>query len=167
MRMTNPEPVQTPPTLSDVHGKAWRIDLDVVRTQQGLTLEDDCALDCWIVEAPWAHLLWHSYAIILVHLRLTPDNRPTEFYLDGATHEMWVEALDPRHPREPAIKGDPKSIARLTPLNFAAQFIEISDELARERIERDVKDIIAGKLSPDTDHMLAWIARYNDRMLKK
>ena len=117
-----------------------------------------------VVEAPWAHPIWHSYAVILVHLRPLPDGRPTKFYLAAATHEIWLYALDPDQPRQPMIEfGQPKW---LTPMNFGAQFIAASDEAAKLKVEEAVQDIVAGKLSPDTDFIRHWAYRFGDNMLK-
>jgi hypothetical protein len=46
--------------------------------------------------------------------------------------------------------------AWLQPGNFAAQFIEISDELAGKRVRDGVQEICDGRLSPDTDARQAW-----------
>ncbi len=55
----------------------------------------------------------------------------------------------------------------LVPFNFVGQLIAESDDEARARIEQDVKDIVAGTLSPDTDFTSQWVARYGDHCLKK
>ena len=115
-----PEAINIAPTITDTHGRAWTVDLAALRTTLGVKAEDDAGVAQWVVEAPWAHPLWHSYLLALVHLRPMPDGRPTKLYLIGATHELWLYALNPEHPREPLIVG--KNGARyLQPINFAAQ----------------------------------------------
>ena len=159
-----PDVVSAAPTIHHSRGRAWRVDLEKVR--RSLDGPPDAAVALWIVEATWAHPLWHSYAISLVHLRPMPDNRRTLFYLAGATHELVVDAMDPRVPREAAIAGD-VAPARLRPTNFAGQFIADSDEAAAQRIANTVADICCGRLSPDTDHLSQWVARYGDHMVKR
>jgi hypothetical protein len=114
----------------------------------------------------WAHPAWHSYSLILVHLRALPDRRDTRFYLDGATHEFWLYALAPDVDLNDVVTtGISKSW--LHPKNFAAQFIEITDALALERIQRSVQMVIDGKLSPDTDHTQRWVDLYGNHMIKR
>ena len=87
------------PDLIGGSGRAWRMDLGAMRTFQNIEAENDGTIVGWVVEAPWAHPLWHSYVILSSHLRPLPDQRKTIFYLPDATHEIWVYALDPEQPR--------------------------------------------------------------------
>jgi hypothetical protein len=104
------------PDIKGKFGRAWRADIAEAQRAANVRPEDDGSVVMWIVEAPWAHLIWHSYAVILVHLRPMPDVRPIKFYLAAATHEIWLYALDPNQPRQPMIEfGQPKW---LTPMNF-------------------------------------------------
>lgn len=157
--------VEVKPDIEGPHGRAWKVDMDAIRIKYNIAPENDGTVAAWIVEAPWAHPAWHSYVIYCVHLRPLPDNRRTLIYFPEATHEILLFALDPHHPRQPIIEGK-DSPHRLTPSNFAAQFVEISDELAAERIEQCAREIVEGKLSPDTDFISQWIARFNDSMMK-
>ena len=155
------------PTISGPHGRAWLCDLVAGRHLLGFREEDDATLVHWVVEAPWAHPFWNSYSILLIHLRPMPDARETVFYLPDATHEFHVYALDPEKGREPLIKTGIPRQHWLQPANFVAQFIEISDDLARDRIRAVVQEICDGKLSPDTDWRSEWVARFNDKMIKR
>jgi hypothetical protein len=165
MMIANDDPIMTPPTLVGPHGTAWLVDLATAQAKAGIDPVNDATIAEWLVEAPWAHPVWHSYIFVLLHLRPMPDRRETIIYLNGATHELWVYALDPGQARAPALASG--QFHYLTPMNFGAQFIEITDELARDRVKGSVKAILAGRLSPDTDYRRAWIALYNDKMLKK
>lgn len=157
--------IKTAPALIGSAGKAWRVDLDAIRRIAKAEPENDASVVYWVIEAPWAHAFWHSYMLVLVHLRPLKDGRPTKFHLPNATHEMWLNALDPFVPREPTIReGAPW--CPLTPDNFAAQFIAPDDAAAMSRIERDVKRICDGTLSPDTDFIRDWIALYGDNMIR-
>lgn len=165
MKSHHLDDVAAPPTISGAHGRAWAIDLASARKVKGVDPRDDATLAGWIVEAPWAHLAWHSYFIALVHLRPLPDARKTIFYFPDASHEFWVYALDPSRPRQPAIVGA-EMPAFLTPCNFATQRKHGSDTEALAEIERAVKDIVDGRLSPDTDFLAEWSRRYGNFMIK-
>lgn len=159
-------PVSMVPVVSGEHGRAWVCNLKAGRRELGIGDDVDATLDHWVVEAPWAHPAWHSYSIVLVHLRPMADGRKTKFYIDDATHEMWVYAIDPQANRNKLIANGLVKGAWLHPGNFAAQFIEIRDELARERIRKAVQEICDGRLSPDTDYTRMWIERFGDNMMR-
>lgn len=159
------DPVSIAPTIDGPHGKAWAVDLDHARNILGVRVEDDGTVAAWIVEAPWAHPFWHSYVIVLIHLRPMPDGRSTKMYLPGATHEMWLQALDPEHPRAPAISGN-GPWHPLKPSNFGAQFIEEADLTAAARIRDAVQRICNGSLNPDTDYIRQWMHLFGDNMIK-
>lgn len=160
-------PIKAKPDISGPHGKAWRCNLDAGRATLGANAGDDATLAHWIVEAPWAHPIWHSYSIILVHLRPVPSAKKTLFYLDGATHEIWIYALNPDADLNPAIEsGVMSGKTFLSPLNFASQFIEVEDRLALDRVGAAVQAICDQKLSPDTDYRSDWIALFGDNMMK-
>lgn len=159
------DPITVPPVLSGAKGKAWLTNNAEGRRIKNVPLERDACLSHWVIEAPWAHPAWHSYSLITVHLR-PMDNTPTEFYLNDATHEMWLFAIDPSKNRNELISNGITNGHWLSPINFGAQFIEISDDLARDRIRNAVQMICDGKLSPDTDHRREWVRLFGDNMLK-
>jgi hypothetical protein len=151
--------LQVEPTKHGTHGKAWRINLDVWRTRYGKTGGEICG---WIIEAPWAHPMWHSYMLSAVHLRPLDGLEPAVIYLPGATHEVMLYALNPEH--TPALDQFPKL---LMPANFHGQWIEVSDEAACLKVEGCVDAVIAGQLSPDTDFTREWIRRFSDSNIKQ
>src|SRR5215831_4724961 len=81
------------PDIIGHHGRAWKCHLDEGRRIKDARPEDDATLAHWVIEAPWAHPCWHSYSLVLIHLRPMPDGRETKFYLPCASHEMWLYAL--------------------------------------------------------------------------
>lgn len=164
MKPHNLDPITTPPAITGKHGRAWAVDLDAARRGMQAIGRTDATVSAWIIEAPWAHPLWHSYRLVLVHLRPMDDGRPTKFYIPGATHEIWLEALDPNHSRQPAIDGLPAHTLR--PMNFGAQFIEPDDAAAALRVAGTVQMVCDGRLSPDTDFIRQWVALYGDNMLR-
>lgn len=160
-------PVSIAPTIMGPHGKAWLCDHASLRRKLNVRDDQDGTVEHWIIEAPWAHPVWHSYSILLLHLRPLPDKRETLFYLENASHEMMLHAMDPKADREAIIIGSGLFGGMwLTPTNFAAQFVEISDDLARDRIRKAVEIICAGNLSPDSDFINDWADLFGDNMMK-
>jgi hypothetical protein len=159
------DPIATEPHLVGPHARAWHVDLDATRRKLKQTADQDGTVRIWIAEAPWAHPCWHSYAIVLLHLRPLPGKK-TLIYLEGATHEIWVQALHPDYAREPAIRGE-QPWAFMTPNNYSSQFIADSDGAAAARVEEVVQRICDGTLSPDTDFIRVWQALFGDNMFKK
>jgi hypothetical protein len=154
--MTHDEdPISVGPDIDGPHARAWLIDFRQTKPHSGVA--------GWLVEAPFAHPLWHSYRISLIHLREVPGLPAAHISLPGATHEMAVYALLPDAPREGILKGGPSPILR--PTNFAAQFIEASDADAAERVGRAVDLICQGKLSPDTDFIHQWVVLFGDSLM--
>ena len=115
----------------------------------------------WLIEAPWAHPLWHSYYLTAMHLRHIEGMGPAHIYLEGATHEVVLFALQPDKSREPFAQGE-DTAQLLQPANFIAQWIAKDDDEARDKVFECVNDIVAGKLSPDTDFRSEWIVRFSD-----
>jgi hypothetical protein len=159
--------ISVTPALEGPHGKAWLVDLAAMRKQANVAEEQDATIAGWIIEAPWAHPIWHSYALILVHLRPMDPPIATNMYLEGASHEMWLHALDPALDRERAL-SDIKVFSKgwMTPKNFAAQLKLESDHAAIETIKvRGILPILHGALSPDSDYMRVWASIFGDNML--
>lgn len=150
--------LQAPPTKQGTHGKAWRLDYSKW-PRAGTT--PHASIDGWIVEALWAHPMWHSYILSAVHLRAIEGFPPAVINLPGATHEVMLYALDPQH--TPQLDRFPKV---LTPPNFFGQWIAESDEAAAKKVEACVDEIIAGELSPDTDLRCMWVDRFSDSNIK-
>lgn len=113
----------------------------------------------WVITAPWAHPVWSQYVLDVIHLRDIEGAAPAHLYGPTATHEAQLWALDPKLP---IAEGETlPAHARLTPQNFVGQWACESDDAARLYVrERVVDAIMAGNLSPDTDHRRAWIARF-------
>lgn len=157
--------VTTPPTIQGSRARAWLVDLNRSRETWAKAPKPDATLAMWVIEAPWAHPVWHSFLVVLIHMRPMPDQRPTKIYLAGATHEMWLLAMNPDEPRQPAIEGvGPPHY--LTPPNYASQFISESDDVACERVRRAVAMVTEGNLNPDEDYRWWWARLFGDNMMK-
>ncbi len=148
------------PRVTGPHGMAWVMDIDAISKASGN--KPHSSLVSWVVSAPEAHPLWHSYVIDLIHLRPVPGLGNPRIYLAGATHELILHAIDPEW-RLTTNKRPPI----LLPANFAAQFIAANDEAAVDKVGMVVVEILAGHLNPDTDATSQWVERFGDNMLRK
>jgi hypothetical protein len=159
--------ITAPPTVYGRHGRAWTCNIAVGLKMKNIPPEKSGTLVHWVVEAPWAHPVWHSYSIVLVHLRPIKGLQAPVIYLDGATHEIWVDAMNPDQSRNRMIETGIVDGEWLRPKNFAAQFIEPADDMALSRVFLAVQAICDGKLSPDTDFRRQWEGLFGDNMVKK
>jgi hypothetical protein len=148
------------PDLVGVHGRAWKHDIEAVARRYGGP-PPAITVASWIVEARYAHPVWHSYMVGCVALRDVPGVPPATIHLPGATHEVMVYALNPEHRR--ALNG---ITPFLTPGNFHGQWRAESDAAAACFIEETVQLVIDWRLSPDTDFRRDWIARFSASNMK-
>ncbi|RPH72758.1 MAG: hypothetical protein EHM78_02310 [Myxococcaceae bacterium] len=164
MAAVRADPVGVPPSESDLRGEAWLVPTDHVGYWHIHGRPFPASVALWLIECPWAHPIWHSYVLSLVHLRPAPDEQPIRFYIPGATHEFMIFALNPSKRRNEIFGG---RVNRLDPGNFGAQMVCASDEEAAARIRDTVREIIRGDLSPDTDFTHQWVQRFGDSMMRK
>lgn len=121
----------------------------------------------YLVEAPFAHPIWHSYLFSLVDLVWRPGDASLNIHLEGATHEFVVTAMHPSISRQKLIEGDRTHCIQFTPANFLCHFIAINDDDAERRMLRSIQEVINGTLSPDTDFRAMWVQRWNDSGINK
>lgn len=150
------------PDRETEYGKAWRVTLSAARAHLGIKAEDDGAVCSWVVYAPWAHPVWGCYWICCINLRPCTRLMEPKINLPGATHEVFVYALNPEETPDLLAPGN----TRLSPMNFAGQWVAGSDLDAEEKIEKTVDEILAGRLSPDTDFLYEWVKRFSGSNLK-
>lgn len=160
------DPITTKPIIEGAHGKAWKCDTNAGLMKMRINPADDSCLVHWVIEAPWAHPAWHSYSLLCIHLRPLAGKPPAVVHFPDATHELWLFAIDPNKDRNKLLKTGEVIGHWLQPINFAAQFIEITDEEAEKRIEASVRQIVAGTLSPDTDFRTDWVRLWGDNMVR-
>lgn len=172
-RMTEIKPVSAAPTYVGPGGPMWRVDWEAVQ-RKNAPGEEHAVVGSWLVRAPWAHPMWDSYTLTLCHLRPMANGQETRFYLAGATHELWLDAVDYesdldalliRHERP----GNPEKGPAwrwLTPKNFAAQFIAADDAEAEARVDSAARAIADGMLNPDTDARSSWERLFGRNMIK-
>ena len=159
------DPLTTEPAVTGSAGRAWAIDLIRRRGMLAANGHATPEVGSWIVEAPWAHPAWHSYWIMVMHLRELPGVAMPTFYVEGATHELWVYAINPEMERQPMLETG--MIPVLTPMNFAAQITAEHDGAAHDLVEQAVKMICEGTLSPDTDFRQQWVTLFGDGMIRR
>lgn len=161
------------PNYQGTHGRAWLIDQEhaqITAQKEGFqgAAEQWANVATWLIEAPYAHGVWHSYVLSLIHLRDLPGQPPPVINLPGATHEFFLMALDPEGDRA-ALLADgclgPKCES-LRPINFAAQIIQESDDEALALLQDAVHDICDRKLNPDTDARRDWVKRFGGSNVK-
>lgn len=158
-------PARTAPTLQGRHGKAWLCNFAPIRARH--PGEQDAGLERWLVEAPWAHPVWHTYSISLIHLRPLAGLGQPIIYRDMATHEIIVHAVNDARDRDEIITGATDDPGWMLPANYAGQFIEITDALARDRVRAVVWAICEKQLSPDVDWQDEWVKLFGNHMIKK
>ena len=169
--MTPADDITIPPDISGEKSRAWRCNLSNMRITLGVKREDDPSLAWWVIEAPWAHPIWHSYLLSLSDLQPRQNVPNAIMYFPAATHEIVLHALDPGGRRQPIIRGDGRlgkgTCQPLIPVNFAAQFACLTDQDAETRVANAVRMICDGKLSPDTDFVAQWIELFGANMVKE
>ena len=155
---------KTPADIVGAVGSAWRCDLSKVITSNSEAIRslNVCA---WIIHAPYAHPVWHSYCLNAIALRDVEGVPPAHISLPGATHEFFLMALDPDPEGGRTYELD-KPFPYLTPPNFVAQVWAASDEEMAKWMEATVRDVVDGKLNPDTDYIQHWIARFGASNIK-
>lgn len=147
--------VTVEPTIVGKRGRAWLLE----------PAPFPAGVATWLIEAGWAHPVWHSYILSVCHLRpLAADPKPI-LYLPDASHELILLALQPDQPRQKMFT-DRTAIYPLVPPNFCAQISERSDVRAFQRARFAAVDVVEGRLSPDTDFRHDWIARFGGHMVR-
>jgi hypothetical protein len=107
----------------------------------------------WLLTAPHAHPAWSQYMLGVVRLRDVPGFPPPKREFDGATHELFVVALNPEHGPMTAERIGRLQVGGgvpyLTPVNIAHQ-IEGTDEEALHLAEMAATGVVHGVLPPET-----------------
>lgn len=109
----------------------------------------------WLLTAPHAHPLWAQYLLGMVRLRDgIPGFKPPARQFIGATHELFVFALNPEHgpytvEKMQAYGSGGGSIPCLTPVNVVHQ-VEGTDEEARLLASFAAVGVVHGMLWPET-----------------
>lgn len=168
--MTPADKITITPSLLGQKSRAWRCNIANMRRTLGVKPADDPTIAWWLIEAIWAHPVWHSYLLTLHNLQSRANLPNAILFVPSATHEIVLHALDPKGQRQSIIGGDGRlgkgTCQPLIPVNFAAQFACLTDQAAEARVKNAVQMICDGKLSPDTDYIGQWIDLFGGNMIK-
>lgn len=166
--LTPPEPpkAERSPDLEASAGMAWRLDLERGREIAGPN-PNDSTVAVWLVYAPASHPLWPCVLLSTIHLRTVEGmTEAPVFYRPDATHEIAVLALEPDQDFAATIDGKVWTIRTLSPANYVGQFVAADDAAAAHRLEETVREIVEGRLNPDSDGFSQWVARFGDHAIK-
>jgi hypothetical protein len=108
----------------------------------------------WIITAPLAHPSWSQYLLAVVRLIEVEECAPPVIRLDGATHELYVVAINPESGpydvrRLQRMMCNGRALPYLTPVNVAEQFEATDDEMA-EVAALAASAVTLGALWPET-----------------
>jgi hypothetical protein len=98
---------------------------------------------------------WDTWLIQACHLRDVEGMPPAKLHYPEAEYEITILALDPRQgPFDP--DQLPTQLPFLEPVDLVKQFHGCSDEQVRRMLGLMVREICAGRMSPDSDYRRAW-----------
>lgn len=127
-----------------VFGTAWRLVIpDRPRSAQ--------TTDWWLIHAPQSHPLWSHYVLCCVRLDDAPGFPPAKLRFPGATHEIIVAALDPRHGPYTAEAMPDKQLMWLEPVNVVEQFTATDEEM-RHLCSSASWGVVVGALEPESSN---------------
>lgn len=128
--------------------KAWRCPLSE---------QHPACLAHWLIYSPHQHPIWQYWWVTLIHLRDIPGSEPAHKDFEGAEYEISSLAQVPSEEPNP---DDAKGTRRvMLPYDINEQFGGVSDKQAVALAETWVRDIIGGRLNPDSDYRRVWKSR--------
>lgn len=92
------------PDLIGKYGRAWRTDTAAIARRYPGGPPADLTVASWLVRAPYAHPVWHSYMIGAVSLRDLEGAPPAVIHL-----QAWIRRFSASN-----IKGDPRTSGMTT-----------------------------------------------------
>jgi hypothetical protein len=130
------------PGQQNITVEAWKVPVDGLAT-----------IAAWLLHVPRAHAFWEHWAVSVIHLRPIDGVPPADIVSPGMTHEIVIFTIDPKD-REP--DPDKGAFAALAPFDLQEQFGGTTDAQAVQLAELAVDQVIAGRISPDSDYRRAW-----------
>ena len=158
--MHNPMP---PAAYTGTHGRAWPCNRAAALRAARVKAGADAVIADWIITTPAAHHLVHTCHLALLHLRPGPAGDDVRISVPGATHELWVMAMDPRAPREDLVHGTALPVHHYYAQVFAAQIVAADDADAIARMAATITLIVNGDLNPVDQPQ--WIELFGDAMV--
>lgn len=125
---------------ADMLGVAYRV---VRELEDGDPMDWQASLACWFLFCPGQSPAWHCYLFDIVHLRDIEGVAPATIDVPGATHQVFLAALNPELDPSPL---KPDTWQHLTPINVSEQIELPGDEAAATLGEHCVKAVLAGDL---------------------
>lgn len=165
--------ISRPLTVPAAHigrwGRVWLVDLIAARKKLPLSAIPDATIVHAVLEAPWSSEVVHSYSLICTYLRPRPLylGRPVTKYLEGATHEVSLIAINPEADRLPMLTEPTNPGVWLSPPVFAAQIVASGDEAAAARVMHAAELVCAGTLSPHPMHVRSWVQLFGDNIMRR
>jgi|GEM_PF-2792987 len=151
-----------PADHAGTHGAAWACNRAAALARHRIKPQHDAVIGDWIVSAPGAHHAVHSCHVALLHLRPAHQHDLVEIKVPGATHELWVMAMDPRAPRGSIVQGHIMPVDHYYARVFGAQIVATGDDDALARIAATIALIVNGDLNPVDQPQ--WIELFGDAM---
>lgn len=150
--MTQPDELG-PPDAQGPAGQAWW------RPRDPRLIATD--IGAWLLYCPEAHPFWRFWLLSGCSLREFPGVPPATITVPGATHEVAIWSIDPNHRIDIELfrlgtwrGGKPRPL--LQPPDLVHQLTLGPDELAEMLLELMVRMMMAGEMSPDSDHRARW-----------
>jgi hypothetical protein len=148
-------PVEIPmrePDQEGPSGRAW-----LLPAPPAQRMEHAASIGTWLVNVPDAHQFWEWWIVSVVHLRAGDHLPPATLDYDGAEYEFTIFTVDPDESPDP----DPEityieGVRFLSPPDVVEQFHGVADGDAARIAHVAVQAIVAGDISPDSDHRPRW-----------
>lgn len=108
---------------------------------------------------PGYHAFWSWWLVSLCHLRPTEGFPPAHLFVEGATHEIVTQVINPERCPTPDPAAWEQGYPVLSPADVVVQFTAQDDAGALQIFEALCLDVTEGRLSPDSDYRRLWKTR--------
>lgn len=112
-------------------------------------------LCAYVIHAPLSHPFWAWHVMVVMHLRPTAKHGEANLRFPGASHEVFLTALDPTHDDQIDV-DDAETWKHMSPPDYVGQVMLADDDQALRLGELMAKSITDGHLVPDSDHTTWW-----------
>ena len=109
------------------------------------------SIKSFVLEVPGAHPLWSWFVAEVISLRDIPGVKPANKKYDGAEHELYIVALDPKQDIDVDNLPPKDGWHILSPLDCQFQFHGVGDVGASWLLRTTVQAIVRGDITPDSD----------------
>lgn len=141
-------PAMREPDKTGTVARAWR------SRYQSEDPADAAGVCTWLVNGPF-HPFWSWWIVGAVHLIDVPGIEPPKRRYPEAEHEIMIVSLNP----EAGVpEPDAPGASPLMPPDLTYQFDGLPREKVEEIVELMIDNIVAGRMSPDSDYRASWEA---------